>query len=60
MIFYNFFPFIFFSITVRYHFFLYFLYPRHLPTLMTHDPRYLATLDLDWLDWVDLDWVDWV
>ena len=52
MIFYNFFLFIFSSITVHYHFFLYFLYPRHLPTPMTHDPQYLATLDLDWLDWV--------
>ena len=47
----------FFSITLLYHFFLYFFYPRHLPTPTptptthdprplptTHDPRHLATL----------------
>ena len=45
----------FFPITLLYHFFLYFFYPRHLPTPTpttqdprplptTHDPRHLATL----------------
>ena len=35
----------FFSITLLYHFFLYFFYPRHLPTPTTHDlyPRPLPT-----------------
>ena len=34
---------VFFSITLFYHFLLDFFYPRHLPTLTTHDPRHLAT-----------------